>query len=40
MSGKYDGGDDSWLQMDGNNNWAIAFHGLRTDVRNAVSKIV
>ncbi len=26
--------------MMGNNNWAIAFHGLRTDVKNVVSKIV
>ncbi len=32
VSGKYDRGDDSWLQMDGKNNWAIAFHGLRTEV--------
>ena len=39
VKGKFDNGDDSWLKMDGNNNWAIAFHGLRTDVRNIVSLI-
>ncbi len=39
VAGKYDNGNDSWLLMDGKNNWAIAFHGLRTDVRNVVSKI-
>ena len=32
VKGKFDNGDDSWVHMDGNNNWAIAFHGLRTNV--------
>ena len=29
VSGKYDGGNDDWLSMDGNpNEWAVAFHGV------------
>ena len=39
VQGKYDNGDDSWLKMDGKNNWAIAFHGLRFKPRDTVSKI-
>ena len=40
VSGKYDNGNDSWLKMDGQDNWAIAFHGLRNDVQNVVLKII
>lgn len=29
-SGKYDGGDDSWLGLDGNpGEWAVAYHGTK-----------
>ena len=32
---------DGWLNMDGNDNeWAVAFHGLRHDVKNVVPLII
>ena len=30
--GKYDGGNDAWLEPNNDKGWAVAFHGLRRDV--------
>ena len=31
VKGKYDNGSDDWLACDGNENeWAVAYHGVRT----------
>ena len=31
VTGKYDGGNDDWLDYKGNENeWAVAYHGVRT----------
>ena len=33
VKGKYDGGDDGWLKMDGGpSEWAVAYHGTAMKV--------